>query len=121
MEKLRKKLKVMEAGLLKTASAAYKTAQLREYLEVGVSLARRVEASRAVTGFFGSGLTDIIDNVLQIATPLVAFSGDFELSNLLGSLKVWLDKKKAQEAAEQAHRDAMMNQSYDDLTFGYGF
>jgi len=95
--------------------------ELREYLGIAVTLARRVEASRVVMGFFGGSLTGIIDDVLRIATPLVAISGDFELSNLLGSLKVWLDKKKAQEAQEQAQRDTMFSQTADDLTFNYGY
>jgi len=96
---------------------------VKAYLEAAVSLSRRVEASKTVTGLFGmgSGLTGIIEDVLSIATPLVAISGDFELSNLLGSLKVWLDKKKMQEAEEQRQRDAMMSGGFEDYSFNYSF
>jgi len=122
MANLSDKLKVMSGRLSKTASAgSVDVSALREYLGAVSAIARRVEASRAVTGFFGGGLMDIIETALQIATPLASMSGDYELGNLLGSLKVWLDKKKAQEAAEEMQRQQMMSQTYDDLTFNYSF
>ena len=124
MVSLHKQVEAMTQKLSTTASGKRVDAKaLRECLETAASLARRVEASRAVTGFFGmgGGLTDIIENVLSIATPLVAISGDFELSNLLGSLKVWLDKKKMKEAEEERQRQQMMGQTAEDLSFTYGF
>jgi len=123
MENLRKKLNTLENSLKKSASKeSVNTNALKDYLELSASIARRVEASKTVMGFMGgSSLTGLIDNVLRIATPLVAISGDFELSNLLGSLKIWLDKKKAEEAAADAQRQQMFSQDANDLNFTYGF
>lgn len=106
-----------------SSSTKVSNAELKAYLTQGIKTAQRVEAAITVQGFFGlgGGLTDIIDNVLSIATPLVAVSGDFELSNLLGSLKVWLDKKKLQQQLEEQQKQDMMSNSYQDFTFDYGF
>jgi hypothetical protein len=97
--------------------------QVRANLVHAVELARRVEAAHAVTGgFFGGGMISAVEQVLSIATPLVAIYGDFELSNLLGSLKVWIEKKKWQEAEEE--RKAQQNSSatrWEDLNFTYTF
>ena len=111
-----------KASLLEKRAKIGSREDIKAYLTYASSLTRRVEASKAVVGFFGGGLTDIIDNMLVIATPLVAIMGDFELSNLLGSLKVWLMKKKAEEVAELQQRDNMFSQSYDDMTtYNYGY
>lgn len=93
--------------------------QVREALQQAISVARRAEAAKTVQGFFGSSIISLLDQVLQVATPVVAIYGDFELSNLLGSLKVWLDKKKLEEQEDQLRRDRMMSQSVDDLNFTY--
>lgn len=119
MANLLHSVSALAGGLAKTAGKA-PVKDVRACLDAAAALVRRAEAGRAVYGFFGGGLTDIIDNVLQIATPLVSISGDFELSNLLGSLKVWLDKKKIEEQMADAQRNAMMNQSYEDL-YSYGY
>lgn len=111
------KLESIQRRLNKSASVS----NIREYLNVGCAVARRAEASKSVTGFFGGGILDTINQIIQVATPLVSMSGDYELSALLSSLKVWLDKKKAQEAADKAQRNQMMNQGYDSLNFTYSF
>lgn len=58
---------------------------------------------------------DSIQYILNIATPLVSFSGDFELTALLSNLKIWLSKKKAELLQEQAQRDAVRGLSWEDL------
>ena len=124
MASLLKRAEALGQKLSKTASGkAVDTQVLREYVETAIAAAHRAEASKAVTGFFGmgSGLTGIIEDVLSIATPLASIAGDFELSNLLGSLKVWLDKKIAQEAAEQAQRNQMFSATDDSMWSGYSF
>ena len=95
--------------------------EARTKLKEAEKLAIRVEAGKVVTGFLSESVLSTIDNLLRIATPLVAISGDFELSTLLGSLKIWLDKKKAQQAAEDARRQDMMSMGYDDLSFQYSY
>ena len=124
MANLYKDFEKMNSSFVKKATITkMSNKELKDYLTYATKVARRVEAARTVNAFFGmgGGLTDIIDNVLSIATPLVAISGDFELSNLLGSLKVWLDKKKMQERLEEQQKNDMMNNSYQDFTFDYGF
>ena len=120
MANLSKNLTVLSNQLSKKASKSkVSNKEIQIVLTEAVKLAHRVEAQKTVVGFFGlgGGLTGIIDNVLSIATPLVAVSGDFELSNLLGSLKVWLDKKKLQEQMEEQQKQDAMNNSYQDFSF----
>jgi hypothetical protein len=105
----------------KMASSGVDPAEVKQYLNCAIKLARRVEAQKSVTGFLGGSLTEIIEQVLNIATPLASMSGDFELSNLLGSLKVWLDKKKAEKAQQTQQQEDMFNQGYSDLNFTYAF
>jgi len=95
--------------------------EVKAHLELGVALARRAEAGRAVTGGFGSGIFDTIESILTVATPLASIFGDFELSNLLGSLKVWLAKKRAEEAAEQANIYRSNDQTWNNLSYTYQF
>lgn len=111
----------MTKRMSKMASSGVDPAEVKQYLNCAIKLARRVEAQKSVTGFLGGSLTEIIEQVLNIATPLASMSGDFELSNLLGSLKVWLDKKKAEKAQQTQQQEDMFNQGYSDLNFTYAF
>ena len=95
--------------------------QVRYVLTLAHACARRVEAAKAVQGGYGGSMLGLLDQVLQIATPLAAVFGDFELSNLLGSLKVWLDRERMREEQEQLRRERNMSQTADDLTFTYEF
>jgi len=95
--------------------------EVRAMLIHAHALARKAEVGRCVAGFFDGGLVGMVDSFATIATPLVAVMGDFELSNLLGSLKVWLAKKKSEAAAEQARVDSLTGKSWDDMRFNYSF
>lgn len=119
METTQEGLKEVLASLKTVQGTPEAKKQVWEALEATIAAVRRVEAAKAVQGFFGSSAISVIDNILQVATPIVALYGDFELSNLLGSLKVWLDRKKLEEREDQMRRDRVMNQGVDDLTFTY--
>ena len=85
------------------------------------ALAKKAQVGYCVAGFFDGGLIGAIESFAAVATPLVAVFGDYELSNLLGALKVWLAKKKAEAAAEQARVDSMTSRNWDDMRFNYSF
>lgn len=108
--------------LNKLASQKTLTAgELREGLEHSQRLARRVEAAKTVQGYLSDDVLSIIDNFVRIATPLTAFFGDFELTALLSSLQVWLNKKKMQAIEEENNRKAMQNQSFFDNSWSYSY
>lgn len=67
--------------------------------------------------FFTDAIMDTIDNFIKIAVPLAAIYGDFELSTLLGSLKIWLDKRKREAQAEWDLQQAIQSQSFSDIRF----
>lgn len=96
-------------------------AEVRAGLDHAYKIARRIEAARVVQGYLSDGVLDIIDNFVRIATPLTAFFGDFELTALLSSLKLWLDKKKMQAQEEENQRKALQNQSFFDNSWSYSY
>ena len=115
-------LLVKQAELRGKALGASSTLpEVRAYAQDLLKLARRAEVQRAVTGSFGGGLVDMISSALTVATPMAAAFGDFELSNLLGALKVWVDKRRAQDAAEKARVDALTGKGWEGLNFNYSF
>ena len=108
--------------LVKVNASIEAQEQVRQALLLAHAGVRRIEASRAVQGDYDNPLSSILDQILQIATPLVAMFGDFELSNLLGSLKVWLDRKKVEEEAKRLRQDQyLMQSSGPDIMYTYQF
>lgn len=66
----------------------------RTALHTAQKVACYAEAQKAVTGSVSDSTLSMVDSFLAIATPIVAFSGDFELTTLLSSLKLWVSKKR---------------------------
>lgn len=92
---------------------AIDTGAVRQELEVLANKVRSVEAYRSVTGAIPVDLLDAVEHALRILTPMTAFLGDFELTNLLSSLKIWVSKKRMEQEQEQAHA-----RSFTNLDFG---
>jgi hypothetical protein len=109
--------------LLKKTAAKNKlsSADVKACLEQAQKLAIRVEAAKVVTGFFSETLISTIESFLRIAIPFVSIMGDFELSTLLGSLNIWLEKKKLQKQQEEMQRNQIQSQSMSDMNFTYSF
>jgi len=62
-----------------------------------------------------------VDNFATVATPIVAVYGDYELSALLSSLKVWIAKKRAEAQTEEARVKNLTNQGWDNMSYNYSF
>ena len=118
MAKLHKEVEVLSKKI--QAAKQVSSKDMKDYLATASKVAKRVEAAKVVTGLISESLLGVVDNMLQIAIPLVSFSGDFELTGLLNSLKLWLSKKRAEQIAEDARLQQMRSISPDD-SFGWGF
>jgi len=67
------------------------------------------------------GLISTIESLLSIAVPIASISGEWELTTLLSSLRVWLEKKKMEQIQEDHARQAIQNQSWSDLDIKYNW
>ena len=70
---------------------------------------QRAECLQVVTGAIPESILSAVDSALRILVPMVSFMGDFELSNLLGSLKIWLQKKRMEQQQEDQQRMNMQD------------
>lgn len=94
-------------------NGSLKSDDVCRHLKVVSDKVRSAEAFRSVTGMIPVDVLDAVEHALRILTPMTAFIGDFELTNLLSSLKIWLQKKRLEQEQQQQH-----NQSFTNLDFG---
>jgi len=108
----------------KVASKQITAADAKACLEHAKALAIRVEAAKTVTGgFFSDSILNTVDTFLSLAVPFASFGGDYELTTLLSSLKVWVQKKRNEAEMEkmQANMSSSNNNWGSDLNFSYTF
>jgi hypothetical protein len=67
------------------------------------------------------GLLSTVESLLNIAVPLVSISGDMELTSLLASLRVWIDRKRLDQQREDLEWQRIQEQTWDSLTPTYGW
>lgn len=115
---------LLKQSMLKQASKTISAADALVCLKHAEVLARRVEASKTVTGgFFSDSILSTIESFLNIAVPFSSMSSDYELTSLLSALRVWVNKKKNEAEMEkmQAAANSYSSGSFGDLNFSYTF
>jgi hypothetical protein len=64
-------------------------------------------------------LIGVIESILSVAVPIASLSNEWELTTLLSSLRVWLEKKKMEQQQEDIARRQIQEQSWSDLGPNY--
>ena len=65
------------------------------------------------------GLISTLESLLSIAVPIASISGEWELTTLLSSLRVYLDKKRLELQQADLEQKRIQEQSWSDLQTTY--
>ena len=98
----------------KIASTEPSKEDVRTLLASAQTLVVKADAFKSVTGAIPESVINAIDSVLRIAVPLTSFLGDFELTGLLNSLKLWLQKKQSENMVEEQRQQGMQGLGFSD-------
>lgn len=77
-------------------------------------LVAKADTYKSVTGSIPTSILDAVDSALRIVIPITSFLGDFELTTLLSSLKVWLQKKRLEKQREDEQLTGMQSLTMND-------
>ena len=83
--------------------------RVRAHLRAISELRAKADVYKSVTGSIPTSILDAVDSALRIVIPMTSFLGDFELTTLLSSLKVWLQKKRMEKEQEDAQLTGMQS------------